>query len=134
MRQQTKNWIDEFGDRYDKVILAMNSQLGPYPQHSSRKPVWKDSFTSKDVAAFEQALTTWENLDKAIVAQRKSWNEKERDLNECMREYLEFLADMKAVPEPYREGVWSCAWSRGHASGWGDVYCNLSELVNIFKP
>ena len=108
----------------------MQRQMLPYPQPTTRKPEWKKDFTSKDIEPFGKAMAQWEAEQASLQTQREAYAERATALNDCMREYLEYVANIKAVPEHYREKVWSNARQAG---SWEDTYCRLRNLIEIFE-
>lgn len=104
---------------------------GEYPKNLP-KPIWKDSFTSKDADAFGKLLAQWETNQAEVEAKRKAWNENEAWHNRILRRYIEIITGYGKVPEQYRSKIWDMAWEDGHSDGWVEVYYKLKKLVGIF--
>ena len=95
--------------------------------------MWKDTFTSKDAEAFGKILAQWE-LDQAEVQKKRDeYNKLVNCHTSILREYVFLAANLKSVPEQYRDNVWTMAWQEGHAEGWVEVYNKAIRLVDIFN-
>lgn len=123
--------LEEQGGIYEAINYA-KSQYPEYPDRPT-KPILPSKHTSDDVVKYAETLAIYENQMVKYDGEKKTYQKKVNEIDAILEEFIKDQAGLNTIPEQYRANVWSKAWSDGHSGGYGDVYNELSNLIDIFK-
>lgn len=97
------------------------------------KPSLPVKHTASDVVAYGGLLKTYEMLLAKYENEVNEVKLHNNNINRVLEEHLRDASGLNSIPEQYRNKVWSKAWEIGHSSGYGEVYCSLCDLIEIFE-
>ena len=112
--EEYENFQDALSDNY------FSSNHYPYPN--------KEDFTSK--------VTCNQGCEHIIIDEKGYLEARKEYENEQGKKYKEFqenvLKEVGLSGHPKKDKIYEYAWSKGHASGYYEVYYILAELSYIF--
>jgi len=122
---------DNFEEAYD--IIQYGVSLFSYYQKPNPPKQKSYPDTADGMLNYVNALKTWEAGEQEREEEKAAVAEHNLKVQSLLKEFICSQANIRLVPEQYREKVWNHAWVEGHSSGWYDVYLILLQLVEIFE-
>jgi hypothetical protein len=120
------------GFSIDATIEFAKKYYLPYPDKPI-KPILKSNSTSKEALDFANKLKDYEEEISQFELKKELCIARMNFIDSILEDLIKDIANLNLVPEQYRTKVYSLAYSKGHSSGWNEVYDELMDLVEIFK-
>ena len=120
------------GFSIDATIEFAKKKYLPYPDKPI-KPILKSNSTSKEALEFANKLKDYEEEISSFELKKKEYYDRLNKINSIIEEFIKDVSNLNLVPEQYRTKVYFLAYSKGHSSGWNEVYNELVDLVEIFE-
>jgi hypothetical protein len=89
--------------------------------------------SASDARLYADELEKWETYEKGRKAKELKRTNAVPNHGKLLEDFIKHFADFDNVPKEYQEKVYSYAWSKGHSSGYSEVFNELLSLVEIFE-
>lgn len=120
------------GGVHPVIEHAKRNLFAPYIERPTKPRQPKFNATSTEVKHYSIELAEWEAGMELWKADRQIIMEHDAKVCALLESFLWEESRLNAIPEQYRAKVWNKAYQDGHSSGYGEVFNQLLDLVEIF--
>ena len=119
---------------YEKITAGEYTPKLPYPGKEHKPPLLSKSagdLSADDIAALPSVREAWAAAQEAVRFGRAAHNDELRDLQKKFQRDLE--KDSGMTGHPKADALFAKAWERGHSGGYGEIYGEYLDLVELVQ-
>ena len=109
--------------------LVQNQDIIEYPIKPS-KPILPKMVSSSQFIGYGKELELYEKEMDAYKVEKQNYDNITNKIESHLIECLKDVAGLNTIPEQYRSGVYSYAYSEGHSAGYYEVFLKLNSLIS----